>query len=481
LVRHLQREREAEGAPPETHQLRLESDENLVRILTVHRAKGLEFEFVFCPFLWDGAGEVDKSLVQFHDAAGLAAIDLGSPQHEIHLARAKLEKRAEAVRLAYVALTRAKRRCIFFWGAINEADSSALTWLLHGEADFKSLKDADLRTALSRLEAESDGALSVRDCPLPVAPVSLRIAPEAARGLLAHRFNRALPPCWRVSSFSSLIAAQEREASDYDALDLTGAPLVDAPAAEDSLFTMPGGVRTGMLIHQLFEHIDFRAARGPEIAKLVRKKSAEFDFDPRWIPTLEKMIAEVVATPLNEAGDLRLDRIAPEQRIIEMEFLFPVGEAASGALREALAPLRAHGSRLPDAIGNTIIAPAQGFIRGFIDLVFEADGRYYLADYKSNHLGMRIEDYVPAALADAMHASWYDLQYLLYTLAVHRHLRVHLADYDYERHFGGVYYLFVRGMSPERGNRHGVYFTRPPLAVIEALDKSFAPTQRWAA
>lgn len=488
LLRHLWHECANNSNKAENQQLRLESDCNLVRILTVHAAKGLQFPFVFCPFLWDAGRRKDPDqILRFHDEEGEQSFDLDSSEREAHEELAKREAFEESLRVAYVALTRAQQRCIFVWGAIRGAEKSPLAWLLHGvgldspvllKDFFKRQDDAALRADMEKLEARTEGALALTDWPARADSPGSAVAPEA---LKARSFDAALPQVWRLSSFSGLIAAQEREASDYDALNVTGAPLVDAPVAEDNLFAMPGGVRTGTLIHQLFENIDFRSAQGTHIAKLVRRKSNEFDFDARWAPILEKMIADVTATPLNDAGDLRLDRIAPEQRIVEMEFLFPVGAAAPGALREALAPLRTQGSRLPEAIGTTVIAPIQGFIRGFIDLVFEADGRYYLTDYKSNHLGMRYEDYAPAALAEAMHASWYDLQYLLYSLALHRHLRLHLTDYDYERHFGGIYYLFVRGMSPESGNSRGVYFTRPPRAMIEALDAALFPTQRWAA
>jgi exodeoxyribonuclease V beta subunit len=146
-------------------------------------------------------------------------------------------------------------------------------------------------------------------------------------------------------------------------------------------------------------------------------------------------------------------------------------------LRDALDPLRAQGSRLPESIGRLVLAPARGFIRGFVDLVFEFERRYYLADYKSNWLGNRHEDYAPAQLAAAMSEAFYDLQYLLYTVALHRYLRLRIRDYDYDRHFGGVYYLFVRGMQPQHGCSSGVYATRPEKVLIERLDALLARTE----
>jgi len=116
----------------------------------------------------------------------------------------------------------------------------------------------------------------------------------------------------------------------------------------------------------------------------------------------------------------------------------------------------------------------RGLMKGYIDLVFRVDGRFYLADYKSNHLGDRLEDYCGPGLGRAMRVHRYDLQSLIYTLALHRYLRRRLPGYAYERHFGGAYYLFLRGMRPEQGPRYGVYRDRPPLDLIEALDGLFA-------
>jgi exodeoxyribonuclease V beta subunit len=111
-------------------------------------------------------------------------------------------------------------------------------------------------------------------------------------------------------------------------------------------------------------------------------------------------------------------------------------------------------------------------MRGFMDLVFRTGGRYYIADYKSNHLGNRVEDYGADALERAMQAHRYPLQVLVYTVALHRYLRLRLPGYDYDRHLGGVFYLFLRGMRRETGPRTGVFFTRPPRALVERLDRT---------
>jgi exodeoxyribonuclease V beta subunit len=129
----------------------------------------------------------------------------------------------------------------------------------------------------------------------------------------------------------------------------------------------------------------------------------------------------------------------------------------------------------PDAIreriGELTFATIEGYMRGFIDLVFEHGGRYYLADYKSNWLGSTVNSYKAQALAKTMAREAYYLQYLVYCVALHRHLKLRVREYRYETHFGGVRYLFVRGMRPESGAACGVYADRPSEGLIDALDR----------
>uniref|UniRef100_UPI002B278C3E PD-(D/E)XK nuclease family protein n=1 Tax=Immundisolibacter sp. TaxID=1934948 RepID=UPI002B278C3E len=152
------------------------------------------------------------------------------------------------------------------------------------------------------------------------------------------------------------------------------------------------------------------------------------------------------------------------QRRDELEFYFPLARIEAATLNRLLeaTTLAAEAAALRfDAV--------EGVLKGYIDLVFEHAGRFYLADYKSNWLGATAADYAPAALRAAMAEHRYDLQYLVYTVALHRYLRLRVPDYDYERHFGGVYYLFLRGMAPGQGDA-GIYFDRPPASLVRALE-----------
>ena len=174
------------------------------------------------------------------------------------------------------------------------------------------------------------------------------------------------------------------------------------------------------------------------------------------------------------ADGFRLDDPAI-RRLVELEFHFPV----EGLDRERLAArLVEHGYPYPftrpprDGAGEPL-PPIHGFLRGYVDLVVEHAGRWYILDYKSNWLGPAPADYGPEALAEAVRAGGYPLQYLVYLVALHRYLATRLPGYDYERHVGGAFYLFVRGIDPVAGMRRGVYFDRPAAACLHALDECF--------
>jgi exodeoxyribonuclease V beta subunit len=185
---------------------------------------------------------------------------------------------------------------------------------------------------------------------------------------------------------------------------------------------------------------------------------------------LRRLLDAVLATELPDG--LVLGRVPPARRMIELGFHLPAPGLDASALNAWLA---AHGYRMP-RLG---FAPLAGYLKGFIDLVFEHAGRFYILDWKSNHLGASADDYGPMQVEAAMQAHGYHLQHLLYGVALHRHLGRTLAGYDYEAHFGGVLYLFVRGVRPEwrlDGAPAGVYFHRPLAATIASLDALLAGT-----
>lgn len=459
-----------EGGTAEDQQLRLESDANLVQIVTVHKAKGLEWEIVFLPFAWDEKKPGDEGPFEFHDPVDLAfTADLARSSPHAELARK--EALAERVRLLYVALTRARQHCALPFGAINLAERGALAWLLYGGEQLSALDEDAARAPWQTLAAASEGAIVLSEPPT-AARYSPGPAPQAGQ---ASTFTGRIDGRWRVTSYSALAAgAAGADRPDYDAVDAgaLGAPplalaaVPELPAERGGpppIARFPRGAAAGTSLHGLFEALDFPNAHGPLLTEAVVQTLARAGYPPLWQPTLERLVADVLDTPL-DGQTLRLRDIPRQRRRDELEFYFPLARIEAATLNRLLEATAV----AADAAALRFDA-AEGVLKGYIDLVFEHAGRFYLADYKSNWLGPTAADYAPAALHAAMAEHRYDLQYLVYTVALHRYLRLRVADYDYERHFGGVYYLFLRGVAPGQGGA-GIYFDRPDAALVRALE-----------
>jgi len=485
----------------EERQIRLESDEERVKILTIHVSKGLQFPIVFAPFAWAIGPGVETGgrrrargtpggVVEFHDPdrSDALTLDLGSEDWTRAGAIESAEEQAEALRLFYVALTRARHRVYFTWGAVKEADYSAPAWFIHrpdppaGGAlagfDVAAVPDARLRQDLDRIAQAAGGAMDVVDAAdAPAAP--LAPPPPAVAAFRCRVFGGRLADDWRVASFSALAAAGEGDPDrpDRDApppAAEAAAPAAGAPAV--GIHAFPRGPRAGTMLHALFERLDFDAA--PDAVRAAAEDAlAEHGFDARWAPAIADLAARVLATPLSASDPtLRLAAIPRARRADEMEFHYPLARIGAEGLA---AVFRAHGAALsltdlPETIGRLRFSPLRGFMKGYVDLVFEHGGRYAIVDYKSNWLGPSAEFYSPPRIAEEMARANYALQYHIYTVALHRFLRYRLgAAYEYDRDFAGVYYLFVRGMAPETGPALGVFHDRPARALIEALSDYF--------
>ncbi|MDX2171435.1 MAG: UvrD-helicase domain-containing protein [Deltaproteobacteria bacterium] len=472
----------------EAAQIRLESDVRALKLTTVHKSKGLEYPVVFCPFLW-GVGKSHNDVPLFHGGDGGLTLDLGWPARRASRDRREEEELAEATRVAYVALTRAQQLAVVLWGRFAGFQRSALARLLHGRgrsADaVGKMTDDEVVADLTALAAQAPGAIEVG---LLQAPRQRRYTAARETPPLLH----APPPPWRVaqpwrvSSFTALAAGGEAlglRAEEGLDRDEAAAP-ADALVAAAELEGLPRGRRLGTLIHRVFELIDFTAADAAAIRAVALPLVRAARLEVGVVDKLCRAVADVLDTPLDAAGTLRLRAVAAARRLNEMEFAFPVALDVGGRPRVGVTPerlaavlagaaseaTRAYAARLARLPFRTLA----GYLRGFIDLVFEHDGRWYVVDYKSNDLGARAADYAPASLSAAMAQHDYVLQAHLYAVAVHRYLRRRVRGYDYARDFGGIYYLFVRGMAPGRGPATGVAFEHPSPQLIAALDALLA-------
>jgi len=258
------------------------------------------------------------------------------------------------------------------------------------------------------------------------------------------------------------------------------------PPPADTFFAFPGGTVTGSCIHAIFENLDFSMRDTAGNQSLIERMLKKFGLDETAPPAdfgmpradiVHKMTTAVMQAPLMSGHpDFILNRIPPDHRIPELEFYYPVERFTPGRLNTVFSKFdetrELHTTVFRERIETLEFRPVRGFMRGFIDLVFHFEGKYYLLDWKTNNLGNRHADYAVEYLAESMARALYNLQYYIYTIALHKYLAGRIPDYDYDRHFGGVFYLFVRGMHPDHpGN--GIFFDRPSRDLIEALSALF--------
>ena len=463
----------------EDAELRLEDDEALVKIVTIHKAKGLQYPIVFVPFLWSCRQVDSNGVVFFHDASLHPCADLGSADIKQNWLTAEKERLAEDVRLLYVALTRARSKVYLAWGKAGSegrtgyANQTAIAYLLHSTQTPEDLDatapdgfpvgmdfDADLQTLIkasaSTLELQPlpRGDLTAAARVVPVQPANLQLATVSRRG--------SIP--WRINSFTGLTRGIHQPAR-FSAMDNQA----------DAVLDFPAGSHVGLLVHSLLENIDFQQDVSQQCEGLLPRFLPRAGISSDYAPVLTLWFEQIITTPLDQAAALTLNKIPNGKRLNELAFDFSLDELNIDDLNAFMQSL----ASLPL---QPISSPAfSGLITGVIDLVFEFEGRYFLADYKTNLLGGKLDDYRPENLQQAMLDRRYDLQSLLYALALHRFLGVRIPDYNYEQHFGGSYYLFLRAMRPQHGCRFGVHFHRPEEQTIHQLDRLMQFSERGVA
>ncbi|NOR23476.1 MAG: exodeoxyribonuclease V subunit beta, partial [Desulforhopalus sp.] len=461
LGKMMQTDQTAENA-----ELLLESDEEAVHIVTMHSAKGLEYPVVFCPYLWYSSKRIkgEKYQITCHDEAHEVVVDLGSDLFEARRDMAVAEEMAEDLRLLYVALTRAKIRCYISWAdvkpiaSVGDSFQSALGYLLFkdGTLDYQAQQERFLELA----QEKSTQHLTVS---LDEPPVSYKRIVQEQELHPLQAASRSLHTDWQMSSFSAMASL-----SEYDHEEKAAAPIDVGESSAGATKTvpvtgLPAGPNFGNVIHDLLECLSFPAIASQEqeetLLELLSQKCTRYGVAA--VPgDVKKLLNLVVKTPL-AAGSFSLSMLADGKCLKEMGFYF-------------------HLSRLDTDRINTILADEptvtplshkvmRGYLTGFVDLICEYQGKYYILDYKTNLLGESMNDYGPDNLVAAMQSHNYGLQYWIYTLILHRHLQNLKPEYRYEDHFGGVMYLFVRGMSPDIPGS-GVYSVLPDYTRLRELD-----------
>ncbi len=468
----------------EAQLLRLESDARRVQIITLHKSKGLEYPLVYLPFV--GIGGRMPATAHHHAVHDGQQRVLhwktgGDDGWDVASARAAQEREAEDARLLYVGLTRAEHA---LWIAAGDLKDIAKTRL------------APLLSDPAALQASADVAVVEG----PAEPPPPRLPPERERAVPAVRaVIRHVPHDWWVYSFTQLAhadgghdtaaasteadgaATDEPAQADPAGLEDAPAGTGDAPAIAEAYDPRFSGSRFGNVLHDALENTDFAAwahwragdAAPDAQAQVLRDALAaegyvQQDIDD-GLAVLVPLVGQTLTVPLPEGG--ALCTLPTGERRAEIEFHFAMQPTTVPAL---LALLHAHGL-VRERRGFGLRRQLEGLMTGKIDLTYRRDGRWYVLDYKSN----RLPHYAPARLAAAMASSEYDLQALIYTVALHRWLRFRLGGrYDYARDFGGIRYLFCRGLDTAQAvpgePAPGVFAHRFAPELVHALDALFA-------
>ncbi|PZW69982.1 DNA helicase/exodeoxyribonuclease V beta subunit [Pseudomonas sp. URMO17WK12:I1] len=486
LIRYLGDCLAGRGQAAEEQVLRLESDDALVRVVTIHKSKGLEYPLVFLPFICSFRPLDDKKPVQVHD--GERRRLLLKPDEE-SLEKAERERLGEDLRLLYVALTRARHAC--WLGIADLKIGTAKTSRLHQSALGYLLGAGQPLAQSAQL---IDWLSPLADPPRCVALPAPEANDQAYRAQDADAFEphwrtpaRRAAEHWWIASYSAL-RMEEGEAAvvdrnpvdrhddvspDSSAVQIASddedpaLALEQIPVSAQGLHRFPRGPNPGTFLHGLLE---IAAAEGfaamaaaPEVlrehlARRCQRRSLETWIEPLWL-WLQGLLVQPLS--LGNGSAVSLAQLSEYQA--ELEFWFEARRVdvlrLDALVRHFEMPTVARPVLSPDTLN--------GMFKGFIDLVFEHEGRYYVVDYKSNWLGADEQAYTAEAMNIAVASHRYDLQYVLYVLALHRHLRLRLTDYDYDTHMGGALYLFLRAPAA------GQYLARPQRALIERLDALF--------
>nr|WP_239024185.1 exodeoxyribonuclease V subunit beta [Paraglaciecola marina] len=479
----------------DSQQMRLESDANLVQIITLHSSKGLEYPLVFIPF---ASSYKNTKEALYHNEDQDLEVDFLT--QDKNLQKADFERLAEDIRLFYVAVTRAIYYCsVGVWNVSLGKSKKESGFALSALGSLLMFIKDDAEAA--ELPAITDDAIADKiDALTQICDVSYRsftqveIEPSntvatsknqtrTSQTLQVLHLPKPVQRTWRLTSYSAISSQQVHldmpSPGQDEGLDPTQEHILIEDGIDDSSlaeiiqtpFNFERGANAGSFLHGVLENIDLQQPE--QLADVIKQQATWFGIDESWQGCLETWLEDVLKSPFStdtdplETSNLSLAQLAPRQVKVEMEFHMPLHQVKVQDFNRII------NQYSKQHVRDYQFEELNGMIKGFIDLMFEFNGKFYVADYKSNHLGDSYDDYHLGAMEKAMTEHDYHLQAILYTLALHRWLDYKLPNYEYSTHIGGAYYLFLRGMSQSvPGN--GVYFVLPEQSLIEQLDDLFS-------
>lgn len=466
-------EKLAVGNDADEYYQRLESDSELIKIVTIHGSKGLEYPIVFVPF--DSFGNRDPISSK---AKYTTFYDQQSQEKRHFLARLPLkdaiqidQERRESLRLLYVAITRAAQRCYLGYQSIHNTHNTAIHHM------FAELADTHEQSVIEYMDALADADSSLFSSHKVPDSISLAMYTQSSAqpDLKALTYSGPTQSQWRLYSYSSIVNRTKeidlRAKTHDDDMQRASSAKVAQDEKLPLRFTLTKGANAGQLLHNVLEHSDFtdtldNALITQECLKFLPDHINDSSAIADW---LNEVLSTPIYHPKNDST-FQFNQLPITKTLREPQFYFPLGETSIASLGELL---KHH--RNVDSLPLLATDALEGMMQGFIDLIFEVNGQYFVCDYKSTHLGNAFEDYTPDALFADIQSKQYDLQYLIYVWVLHLHLSLVLPDYEPSRHLGGVYYVYLRGMSPQAPAHSGIYFREISMSDLDYLAQTFAP------
>ncbi len=481
------------GEVNDEKQEQLESDKKAVKIMTIHKAKGLEFPIVFCPFIWNNAitkyESYQKTLLfnEFKDGKNVQKLDLGARKNILEENK-KLNRKdvlAEHVRLLYVALTRAKSRCYLIFGNNNKLAQSVFAYMFTTKSKkfVDELSGGGVSVRLKELHQEINNNIKTfkeKDSPLIHFEEKSRIENPATftinddeetkeKLVLSCKKAGNLSQKWGVGSFTSLVSSVPYEN--------------DNPKTGEGIFELPGGKFFGTAIHKICENY-FNEGEKIFTNKILRKTMFENvlkvepyfrNNDPAVSEKRFDTVKQMIDNNLNSGikvndCEIKLRDISPCDARPEFSFYYKVNKISPKLLKALFVNFIAEQklSYFKTQLEKLDFSLKKGYLTGEIDLLFRKNNKYFVLDWKTNNLGDSITDYAPDNIENNMAKHLYLLQAHIYTLATHLFLKQTLENYNYDKDFGGFIYVYTRGVDK---NGNGMYFNKPRFEFIEKLEK----------
>lgn len=452
--------------------IRLDSEKQTVTIITMHASKGLEYPIVFCPDLAKSPSTRATDIIKFNEQGVGQVVDIGSDNFEQHQQQLAIENLSEKMRLFYVAITRAKYLCYLIWP--HQKTAKSLSIVNHSPLSFllglSNINNLEMVTSqFEKFSAEYPEIFNVDELKIKNLSHKPTDDSQLSEALSPWVSTKPIDQTWQMTSYTALsrlsddsmqqdiayIKAEDETIVDDKELALGSE---DLTIMEEDL--LPKGAATGNLIHEILEKFSFyllaQDVYEPRIEQELIRYCKKFSLLEDIIPLVKKLLINSLKTPLSVLSNTPLSKLSDNETLKEMPFYLSLAAMNTQQINKILA-----NERTFQPIGYKQI---EGLMNGFIDLIFMKQGKYYIADYKSNYL----PSYDQSSLIEAMHHHNYGLQLWIYSVVLHRFLQNSLPDYAFEKHFGGVFYFFVRGMHPDHKDR-GVYYQKPDIKTLTAL------------